>query len=361
MRKRPHHAVLAASLLAGLLNGCTIIGPSAVHSGRLAYNEAVIQTDNQQMLLLAVRSRYGERSNLLSVDSITANVSVTTKAGIEAGVGNNDNYAGNLVPISAGVSYEENPTISYTPVGGEQYAQRLMSPVSVTSLAQFTNNMVKPAPVYYALVSGINGIYNPDFLSDAETHDKRFDRIVTIMTKLSRAHRLNWVQDPGEKDHFSIVISHYSPEYKDEVNELLTLLGLAVPKPGASRIAVPVSLALDGRDSGGIGITTRSVYQLLEILSGAVEVPEQDEASGVAVDYPPPGGVGKHLHVHFSTTEPQHAFVAVRYRGGWFYIDEKDHTSKQYFRLLTTLLSINIAENTSRGASAPILTVPVSH
>jgi len=141
----------------------------------------------------------------------------------------------------------------------------------------------------------------------------------------------------------------------------LTLLGLAVAKPGASRIAVPVSLALDGRDGGGIGITTRSVYQLLEILSGAVEVPEQDEASGVAVDYPPPGGVGKHLHVHFSTTEPQHAFVAVRYRGGWFYIDEKDHTSKQYFRLLTTLLSINIAENTSRGSSAPILTVPVSH
>lgn len=360
MRKCTHHAALAACLLGSLLNGCTIVGPAAVHSGRLAYNEAIIETDNQQMLLLAVRNRYGERSNLLSVNSITANVTVTTNAGIEAGIGDNDNYAGNLVPFSAGVSYEENPTISYIPVGGEQYAHKLMSPISVTSLAQFTRNLVDPAPVYFALVSSINGIYNPDFLTFAGEHDERFDRIVIIMTKLTRAHRLNWVQDPRDKDRFSIVISHYSPDYKDEVNELLTLLGLIVPEHGSSRIALPVSLALDGRDTHGVGITTRSVFQLLELLSGAVEIPEQDKTSGVAVNYPPPGVVGNQLHVRYSKTEPGHAFVAVKYRDGWFYIDEKDLASKLFFRLLTALLSINIAENTSRASSAPVLTVPVS-
>lgn len=361
MRNCTSHAALTVCLLAGLFNGCTIVGPEAVHSGRLSYNEAIIQTDNQQMLLLAVRGRYGERSNLLSVDSITANVTVRANAGVEAGVGDSDNYAGNLVPISAGVSYEENPTISYSPVGGEQYAHELMSPVSVTSLAQFTSNLVDPAPVYYALVSSINGIYNPDFLNLADAHDERFDRVVRNMTKLSRAHRLNWVQDPRGKDRFSIVISHYSPDYTDEVSELLTLLGLGTTKHDSARIALPVSLALDGRNTGGIGITTRSVYQLLEILSGAVEVPEQDKASGVAVNYPAPGSVGKHLHVHFSKSKPDHAFVAVRYRDGWYYIDEKDRISKQYFRLLATLLSINIAENAGRGSSAPVLTVPVSH
>jgi len=360
MRKYIHRATLTTCLLAGLLTGCTIVGPAAVHSGRLAYNEAIIETDNQQMLLVVVRNRYGERSNLLAVASVTANVRVATNAGIEVGAGDNDNYSGNLVPFSAGVTYEENPTISYTPVGGEQYARQMMSPVSMTSLAQLAGNLADPAPVYYALVSGVNGVYNPDFLPPSSAPDERFVRIVTIMTELALAHRLHWIHDPRQDDRFSIIIDHYSPDYADEVNELLTLLGISTPEGRSSRIVLPVSLALEGQDSGGIGITTRSVFDLLEILSGAVEVPEQDHASGVAVSYPPPGLVGNQLRVRYSRIKPGHASVAVKYRDGWFYIDEKDQATKQFFRLLTTLLSINIAESTSRASAAPVLTVPVS-
>jgi len=360
MRKCIHRVAAATCVLGSLLTGCTVVGPAAINSGRLAYNEAIIETDNQQMLLVVVRNRYGERSNLLAVASVTSNVRFATSADIEAGVGDTDNYSGNLVPFSAGVIYEENPTISYTPVGGEQYAHQMMSPVSVTSLAQFTGNLADPAPVYYALVSSVNGIYNPDFMSPSSAPDERFNRIVTIMTELSLAHRLHWVQDSRKGDRFSIIIDHYSPDYADEVNELLTLLGISAPKIRSSRITLPVSLALEEQDSGGIGITTRSVFDLLEILSGAVEVPEQDLASGVAVIYPPHGMVGKQLGVRHSKIEPEHASVAVKYRGGWFYIDEKDQATKQFFRLLTTLLSINIAESTDGASAAPVLTVPVS-
>jgi len=352
---------MATCVLGSLLTGCTVVGPAAIHSGRLAYNEAIIETDNQQMLLVVVRNRYGERSNLLAVASVTANVRVATSAGIEAGVGDSDNYSGNLVPFSAGLVYEENPTISYTPVGGEQYARQLMSPVSVASLAQLTGNLADPAPVYYALISSVNGIYNPDFLSPSTVPDVRFVRVIAIMTELAQAHRLHWIQDPRQDDRFSIIVDHYSSDYAEEVNELLTLLGISAPENHLSRITLPVSLALDGQDSGDdIGITMRSVFGLLEILSGAVEVPEQDLASGVAVSYPPPGMVGKQLRVRYSGTEPGHASVAVKYRDGWFYIDEKDQSTKQFFRLLTTLLSINIAESTDGASAAPVLTVPVS-
>ena len=351
--------LMVACLLGYLLSGCTVVGPAAINSGRLAYNEAIIETGNQQMLLVVVRNRYGERSNLLAVASVTANVKVATNAGIQAGVGDKSNYSGNLVPFSAGVAYEENPTISYTPVGGEQYARRLLSPLSVASLVQLSRNLVDPAPVYYALVSRINGIYNPDFLSDTSPPDARFVRVVTIMTKLARAHRLRWTQDPRQNGRFSIVIDHYSPDYAGEVNELFTLLGMPAPKNRSSRIVLPVSLALDGQDSGGIGITTRSVFNLVDILSGAVEIPALEQADGVAVSYPPPGLVGKQLRVRRAKTEPGHASVAVRYRDGWFYIDERDQATKQFFRLLATLFSVNIADSVDRN-SAPVLTVPVS-
>ena len=144
-RTRRFHCLLSVGLLGCVTAGCTVVGPSALHSGRLAYNEAIIETDNQQMLLVIVRSRYGERSNLLAVASVTANVRIAANAGVEVGVGDSDDYSGNLVPFSAGFIYEENPTISYTPVGGQQFAHKLLSPLSIRSLAQLSGNLVDPS------------------------------------------------------------------------------------------------------------------------------------------------------------------------------------------------------------------------
>jgi hypothetical protein len=353
--------LVTTCLLSCILTSCTVVGPGAVGSGRLAYNEAIIETDNQQMLLAIVRNRYGERNNLLAVSSVTANVRVTTNTGIEAGLGSSENFVGNLVPFRAGVIYEENPTISYTPVAGEKYAHQLMSPVPVALLAQMASIRTDPALAYNALVSSINGIYNPDFLYPSSEPDPRFSRFVTIMTELTRAHRLHWIQDPQQGGRVSIVIDRHSPDYAAEASELLHLLGLPAPEKGSSRIVLPVSLALDGRETGGVAIITRSLFDLLEILSGAVEVPEQDQDDGVATSYPPPGLMGKDLRVRHTETEPGHASVAVKYRDGWFYIDERDQATKWFFRLLGTLYSVTIAESTARDSTAPVLTVPVSH
>ena len=358
-RTRRLHCLLAVGLLGCVTAGCTVVGPSALHSGRLAYNEAIIETDNQQMLLVIVRSRYGERSNLLAVASVTANVRIAANAGVEVGVGDSDDYSGNLVPFSAGFIYEENPTISYTPVGGQQFAHKLLSPLSIRSLAQLSGNLLDPSDAYYALISSVNGIYNPHFQTPGGATDERFVQVVRIMTELTRAHRLHWIQSPQQDDRYSIVIDHYSPEHTDAVDELLTLLGIPAPENHSARIVLPVSLALDGGDAGGVGIVTRSVFNLMEILSGSLDVPEKDRIDGVALPYPPPGLAGKQLRVHHSNKKPKHASVAVEYRDGWFYIDEKDQATKQFFRLLTTLLSINIAESTDK-ASAPILTLPAS-
>ncbi len=352
---------LASACLAScMLTSCTVVGPAAVRSGRLAYNDAIIETENQQMLLVMVRNRYEERSNLLAVASVTANISVTASSGIELGFGGDQNYIGNLIPFSAGVIYEENPTISYTPVGGEQYARQLLSPLPVEVLAQVTSTRINPALFYEALVARVNGIDNPDFLAASSEPDPRFSRFVAIMAQLTEAHRLYWIQDPEQQGRFAIVIDDYAPDFAAKVGELLRLLGIPAPKGSSSRIVVPVTLALDGQNTGGIALITRSVFNLMEILTGAIEVPEQDQASGVAVSYPAPGLAGKALRVRWAATKPEHASVAVEYRSGWFYIDEKDQTTKQFFRLLSTLLSSAIAESTAKGSAAPVLTVPVS-
>lgn len=340
--------LLIACVLGCLLPGCSVVGPTAISNGRLAYNEAIIETNNQQQLMALIRNRYEERGNLLAVASVTANVRIRTSTG---------------VPFSAGAVYEENPTISYTPVTGEKYTERLFAPIPVTTLAQFTGTLTKPAPIYTALVASVNGIQNPDFLfSPADQPDPRFSRFVTLMTELGRAHRLHWVEeDPRQAGSFSVlIIDHYAPPHAAKVSELLALLGLSAPKERSPALILPASLTLDGRDMGGIGITTRSVWDLVEILSAAIEVPEKDQQNGVAASYPPPGLVGSALRIHSAETRPKHAYVTVKHRDWWFYIDERDQATKGFFRLLSTLWSIAIAESTAKGAAAPVLTVPVS-
>lgn len=353
-------SLVSICVLGCLLTGCTVVGPTAIRSGRLTYNEAITETNNQQMLMVVIHNRYEERGNLLAVASVTANVSVTTRTGVQLGFGDNDNYAGNLVPFSAGAIYEENPTISYIPVVGEKYTQQLFSPVPLYVLAQLSGALADPAYIYRALVASVNDIQNPDFLFSQVQPDPRFSRFVTIMTALTRAHCLHWIKDPSQAGSFSVVITRYAPAYTAEVSELLNLLGLPVPDDHSAQIILPVFLALDGRNSGGIGITTRSVWDLLEILTAAIEVPEEDERNGVATRYPPPGLAGRELRVHRSKARPEHAAVAVRYRDSWFYIDETDQNTKRFFRLMSALWSVTIAESTAKGSAAPVLTVPVS-
>ena len=346
--------------LGSLLVGCAVVGPAAISSGRLAYNEAITTTDNQQMLMVLIQNRYGERGHLLTVASVTANVSVTTSAGIQAGFGGSSDYQGNLVPFAGSVVYEENPTISYVPVSGEKYLRQLSSPMSPLLLAQITRTMTDPAPALSAFIAAANYIYNPSFNYSEEPEDPRFDELINIIAALTRDHRLQWVESATKQAGFSIVIDQSEPRHAAQVKHLLQLLGLPAAKPGQRQVVIPVFLALDGAAVGGLGITTRSVWDLVEILSASIEVPDTDKAAGVVVPAPPPGRAGRELKIAFSTEEPEHAYIAVPYREGWFYIDERDLVTKEYFRLLASLWTMTMSKAIGQGAAAPLLTVPVS-
>ena len=142
--------------------------------------------------------------------------------------------------------------------------------------------------------------------------------------------------------------------------ELLTLLGLPLEKYTEPRIVIPLSLALNSADVGAIGLTTRSVWDMVEILAARIEIPDVDVQNGVVASPPPPGSVGKMLRVHHSESKPEHAYVAVEFRDAWFYIDERDLKTKEYFKLLGSLWSLSMASAAQQNTSAPVLTVPVS-
>ena len=297
---------------------------------------------------------------MLALTSVTANVRITTSTGLQLGFGGRDNYAGNLVPFSAGTVYEENPTITYSPAIGVEYAGRVLSPVPVSVLAQMSGTLADPAYVYEALGSSVNGIPNPEFQLSPADPDPRFGRFVTLMTRLTQANRLHWIEDPQRTHSFSIVIDKYAPAYTAEVRDLLEVLGLRASMDRSAQLVLPVFLALDDSNSEGLAIITRSVGDLIEMLSAAIDVPGEDLQRGVAATYPPLGLAGRGLRIRRSNTKPERAAVAVQYREAWFYFDESDGATKRFFRLMNALWSVAVAESAAGAPAAPALTVPLS-
>jgi hypothetical protein len=109
----------------------------------------------------------------------------------------------------------------------------------------------------------------------------------------------------------------------------------------------------------GVAISTRSTFDLIEILRASIKLPAEHADAGIAIHYPKPGMVGKNLRIDSSEEKPKQAALAVRHRGYWFYIHEADLRTKLYYLMIRTLWSVSIAAAAEQKA-APVLTIPVS-
>lgn len=352
--------ILIVSALVLLMCGCITVGPTSISRGRADYNEAINRTDDEQLLMALVRGRYGETSRLLAVTSVAANVRFGANAGAEVQFGEEEFTEWSVVPFRGGVAYEDNPTITYAPVQGEQYLQQIMSPISLRLLILAARSSLQPAGLFTILVKRINDIKNPNFLmSPLGEIDLRFSRLVGLLKLLTEVDVSHWLKSPQGESQFSLVIRNYAPEYSDKVRELLNLLGLQIPEDESKEIVLPIYSALKISGFEGIAIETRSTLDLIQIFRASVEVPEEHVRLGLAIDYPPKGLAGKDIRIRMSKERPENASVAVNYSKYWFYIDRADQRTKAAYRTLRSIWDITIANSTEQQP-LPVLTVPVS-
>jgi len=358
---RPNLALVVISTILGVLCGCAVVGPTSISMGRADYNEAINSTEDAQMLMSIVRGRYGETFSLLAVTGVAANVRFGTNAGVNIGFGPDESYAGNLVPFSGGLAYEENPTITYAPVQGEQYLRQLLSPIPLDILLLLLRSVTDPSHILTLLVKKINDLQNPDFLPKPSNEpEPRFMRFIEVTTELLKAGVMQWVEDPRKEVAFDALISDYAPKYTQAVREYLALLGLPLPADESKAIVLPVYFAVKGSELGGIGISTRSTLNLIEILRAAIELPQEHNRPGLAINYPPMGLAGKDIRIRTSSVKPKTASLAVKYRGYWFYIEETDQPTKLFFWYVRIFWSVSITSSAEARTAAPLLTIPVS-
>ena len=348
------------SMVIFVLSGCALIGPRVLSHGRAHYNEAINRTTDQQMLMSIVKGRYGESFSILAVSGVASNVRIGTQASVDVGYGPIENYAGNLVPFRGGLAYEENPTITYAPVGGEKYVRQVLTPIPLDFLVLNMRTGGTVGSTLSVYIDRINDIRNPVFFdSPLSKPDPRFLRLVELIKELTSAGVMHWVADPRKEVEFDILITNYAPAFSDKVREYLNLLGIPTLADTSKDIILPVYFAVKGRELESIAISTRSTSDLIQILRAAIEVPDEHKNAGVTIDYPAVGLTGKNLRIHSSKNKPARASVIINYRGYWFYIDDTDLHTKKFFRTLRSVWSVVIVAATDASA-APVLTLPVS-
>jgi hypothetical protein len=352
-------AVVACFSCSRVVGPRSTLGPGAIVRGRGLYNEVISNTNNEQTLEQIVRARYGEASGLLSVGSVTANLRAGSTANAQFGVGSSSNYQGNIVPLALGLTYEENPTIAYTPIQGERYARAILSPVGLDVLVLLAGIEHAPAQLVSILVKQVNGLQNPMY-GPPEAR-AAFKASVDLLQRLQDAGQATWTTTSTKASAFAVVIHDYAPGHRDVVRKLLKRWDLpASLSRGDRRIVLPLNLSVGGTNRPELNLQTRSVYDLIELAASCVEVP----AEHVALGFPDPSldGVSAprgFLRIESSPNAPSKvALVAVRHRGYWFYIAADDGPSKVAFRLLQTLIGMRLYEGTPQ--TIPTLTIPVA-
>lgn len=346
----------------GWTTGCNQIGPGSINNGRNSYNQAIIQTNDQQTLKMIVRLRYAESVGMLAVNSVTANIRFRSGIGADFSAwGTRSSVSGNLVPLGTNLAYEENPTISYTPIDGAAYIRELLSPISVNFTFLLLESMGDLKSSMLLLFESVNGVQNPAFLVDGHKPNQRFVRWVELVLELDQAGAIHWRHFARGNRNLAMVISRYAPNHTHTVKELLELVEVSAEGITEGKDIILASQLSDGTTDGPehLSIKTRSVLDLLTIASASIDIPTEHIESGLARSYPQLGAVAHLIQIHRSAESPDTAMVAVKHHDWWYYIDATDTSSKDYFRLMQVLISEGISESAKKDAQTPVLTVPV--
>lgn len=355
-------AVATAIGLGVLLAGCAQLGPQAINATRLDYNIAVQKTTDEQLLVNLVRMRYRDSPLFIDVSAIASQLNITGGA----------SASGNLLPnapdsygIGGSVEFSETPTISYSPLQGEDFVKRLLAPVRVDQLILLSNSGWSLSRILRVCVQHMNGVANAPRASgptpDTPPQYADFIQLADQIRELQLAGALEIGYQARGEQTVPVIRLKPSADAAIPMNNVISLLDL---EPGHETYALTEDPL--GANRNAIRLHTRSLLGILYYLSQSVAIPEADaEAGKVTVTLNADGSVFDWgdvtrglFQVSTAAARPGSAAVAARYRGHWFYIDDADLDSKSTFSFLSQLFALQAG---SAESVKPVLTLPVGN
>ena len=356
---------LLSGLVILLLVGCASVGPDKVTRDRFDYTTAVADSWKSQMLLNLVKIRYGDAPVFLDVGQIVAGYSIqrSLSGSATGNVGSTSNATGlpqAIIGLSGGGSYSDTPTITYAPLAGERFARSLMMPLPTSSIMDVVQAGFPVDIVFRLAVQSVNGIDNRRVQGlSVQPADPEFYVLLKNLRRIQTSGDIGVRLRQGDRELVLELVTR--PKLAAAVEHARRNVAKILGLDPAGREYRLVYGAVPANDKE-IAMLSRSIFEVLKDLSASIIVPEADVAARRVpptpeADLGPEGPIPPMIRIASSVDSPGDAFVAVRYHGHWFSIDDQDMLSKNLFSFIMFLFTF--VETGSKEAP-PVLTIPTT-
>ncbi len=338
-----------------LLSGCAGIGPTTVSRDRFDYVTAISESWKRQMLLNLLKVRYGDAPVFMDVASVVSSYSLEGEV----------NLSGQLAPVdrgdtfgSVGVTgrFADRPTITYQPLAGDKFAKSMMASIPATGILFLIQSDYPADLVLRICVNTLNGLENSyGGPGNPRAGSPKFRELMTALRESQAAGGMG-LRVKADKDTQTVVM-FFRPSIDEAAapnRKIRELLGLHPTEREFSIVSGPFP-----ENDAEIAIMPRSILQVLVDFASYIDAPATDIAEGRV--YRPRRTPEQErrfpslLNVRHGSSRPDDAYVAIRYRNQWFWIDDRDQQSKSVLSFLMLLFSLTEGAPTQ---SAPVVTIP---
>jgi hypothetical protein len=355
-------SVVLAGMLLWIISGCGSIGPNSVNRDRFDYITAISDSWKQQTLLNIVRLRYADVPVFMEVGQVISGYELegTLSAGGGFMTGNKgaQGNLGDFLNFGAGGRYLDRPTVTYTPLTGPDFVKTMMTPFPPGAI-MFLIEAGWPVDMLLQLsTDAINGLRNYRGGPNGHPADPEFFEVIRLLKRIQASGGMGFkLQREKEREEANILLFHtrrLMPEIAQDVAEVKRLLRL---NPEATDIRITYGADMHGDQE--IALHTRSGYQVLIEMASLVAVPPEHVTEhrtyGSVLSTPQDTAALSQVAVIRSGAErPADSFAQVRYRGHWYWVDDRDFLTKRIFTFLTVLFTLS---ETGQKIQQPILTI----
>jgi hypothetical protein len=234
-----------------------------------------------------------------------------------------------------------------------------MTPVTPESLFSTIQSGWSANAMLGLAVSAMNGLKNEEFsLSGYTPPDPKFIRAAELLRKiqLSGGVGMRIIQATNEQVTKIITFRSQglSPEMLEQITEFRTLLGLDLDAKEFTLVYGAVA-----SNDKEIALQTRSVLHMNQGFAMRTEVPKEHVKEGRAVpgllDNDQLDEEDRSVLVRSTKSRPKNAFVSVKYRDYWFWVDDRDLRAKRAFTFMMLLFTL---ADTGEREDLPLVTIP---
>jgi hypothetical protein len=337
------------------------VGPPILARDRFDYSSAVADSWKRQTLLNIVKLRYLDSPIFLDVAQIVSGYQLQTTVSA-SGTASIDPSSvptiGSFLNFGAQGSFTDRPTITFVPLTGDQYVRGIASPLRPEQVFSAILAGWPAEAILFTTVNTLNGLGNQRLGGVApRAADPRFLRVVRLMGSLQASGAVGFRIAEGKQPASRTILffrrAELTERERQEIDEVRQLLNLDPDAHEFELVFGPTPAS-----NREIAVQTRSLVQILLEVGGQVSVPAAHVAEGRATPgLADPAGaeVIRYMNVHSSAERSAQAFLSVPYRDHWFWIDDRDLSSKRNFALLMLLFAL---ADTGEKKGVPLLTIP---